>query len=123
MTVAAEPSFNGLAAAVLNALPHPVVLIAPDGRFAAANQAGESFFQNSTAVLARYKFSHFVPFGCPLISLIEQVRESDAAVTEYRVDISSPRLGPERIVDIYASPVAERPGHVALMLLPRSVTE
>jgi two-component system nitrogen regulation sensor histidine kinase GlnL len=44
-------------------------------------------------------------------------------VTEYRVDISSPRLSGERIVDIYASPVAERPGQVALMLLPRSVTE
>jgi two-component system nitrogen regulation sensor histidine kinase GlnL len=51
------------------------------------------------------------------------VRQSGAPVTEYRVDLSSPRLGVERIVDIYASPVAERSGDVAVMLLPRSVTE
>jgi two-component system nitrogen regulation sensor histidine kinase GlnL len=118
-----QPSFDGLATAVLNALPHPVVMIEPDGRIAAANQAGEQFFQNSAAVLARYKLSHFVPFGCPLLPLLEQVRERGATVTEHRVDISSPRLGPERIVDIYASAVAESPGSVALMLLPRSVTE
>ena len=74
-------------------------------------------------MLARYELAHFVPFGSPLFSLIEQVRDGGAPVTEYRVDISSPRLGVERVVDIYASPVAERPGHVALMLLPRSVTE
>ena len=31
-------------------------------------------------------------------------------VTEYRVDISSPRLGGERVVDIYASPVSGASG-------------
>ena len=122
-TAAAEATFGGGAAAVLNALPHPVVMIAPDGRFAGANQAAEAFFQNSAPVLARYDLGYFIPFGSPIFSLIEQVRDSGAPVTEYRVDISSPRLGIERVVDIYASPVAERPGNVAVMLLPRSVTE
>ena len=116
-------AFDGVAAAVLNAIPHPVVMIGPTGRIAGANQAAESFFQNSASVLARYDLEHFVPFGSPLFSLIEQVRDGGAPVTEYRVDISSPRLGGERVVDIYASPVAERPGYVAIMLLPRSVTE
>jgi two-component system nitrogen regulation sensor histidine kinase GlnL len=113
----------GLANAVLNALPHPVVTIGPDNSILAANQAAESFFQNSTAVLARHPLAHFVPFGSPLFGLIQQVRERGATVTEYRVDVSSPRIGAERIVDIYASPMPERPDHVALMLLPRSVTE
>lgn len=123
MRGAAETSFDGAAAAVLNALPHPVVMIAEDDHIAGANQAAESLFQNSAAVLARYQLAHFVPFGCPLFSLIEQVRASGAIMTEYRVDVSSPRLGTERIVDIYASPVAERRGHVAIILLPRSMTE
>ncbi len=120
---ASGAAFEGGAAAVLNALPHPIVMIAPDGQIAGANQAAEVFFQNSNAVLARYELAHFIPFGSPAFSLIEQVRATSAPVTEYRVDISSPRLGVERVVDIYASPVTERPGHVALMLLPRSVTE
>ena len=123
MNIAAQPGFNGLAAAVLNAIPHPVVMIAPDGRIEGANQAAEAFFHNSSAVLSRYELDHFVPFGSPLFNLVEQVRRTSAAVTEYRVDVSSPRLGSERVVDIYASPVAERSGHVAIMLLPRSVTE
>ncbi len=103
----AEPAFGGGAGAVLNALPHPVVTIAPDGNISGANQAAEVFFQNSSAVLGRYRLEHFVPFGSPLFGLIEQVRASGAPVTEYRVDISSPRLGAERVVDIYASPVSE----------------
>jgi two-component system, NtrC family, nitrogen regulation sensor histidine kinase GlnL len=123
MNIAAQHAFDGAAPAVLNALPHPVVMVADDGHIAGANQAAESFFQVSASVLARHRLDHFVPFSCPLFALIEQVRHSGVSVTEYRVDISSPRLGPERIVDIYASPVAERPGHVAVMLLPRSVTE
>lgn len=121
----AEPNaaFDGGSTAVLNALPHPVVMVSPDGFFAGANQAAEAFFQNSASVLARYEIGHFVPFGSPIFSLLEQVRSSGAPVTEYRVDLSSPRLGSERVVDIYASPVPERPGNVAIMLLPRSMTE
>jgi two-component system nitrogen regulation sensor histidine kinase GlnL len=117
------PPLEASAAAILNALPHPVVMVDPEGRVAGANQAAEIFFQNSAAVLARYRLAHFIPFGSPVFGLVEQVRENGAAVTEYRVDISSPRLGLERVVDVYASPVAEWPGHVAIMLLPRSVTE
>ncbi len=123
VATAVGSAFEGGAGAVLNALPHPVVMVTPEGRIAGANQAAEIFFQNSAVVLARYDLSHFVPFGSPVFSLIEQVRESGGPVTEYRVDISSPRLGVERVVDVYASPVAERAGHVAIMLLPRSVTE
>lgn len=115
--------FDGGAAAVLNSLPHPVVMIDAEGKIAGANQAAESFLQNSATVLARYHLDYFIPFGSPVFSLIEQVRDNGAAVTEYRVDISSPRLGIDRVVDIYAAPVAERPGNVAIMLLPRSVTE
>ncbi len=120
---AAGQAFEGGAGSVLNALPHPVVTVTADGRISGANQAAEIFFQNSASVLLRHDLAHFVPFGSPLFSLIEQVRASGAAVTEHRVDVSSPRLGPDRVVDIYASPLAERVGQVAVMLLARSMTE
>ena len=54
MNMAVQSPFAGVAGAVLNALPHPVVMIEPDGRLAGANQAAEVFFQNSTSVLTRY---------------------------------------------------------------------
>ena len=111
------------AAAVLNALPHPVLTIDEGGRITSVNQAAEDFFQVSAAVLTRQELRRFVPFASPLFALVEQVRTRGATVTEYRIDISSPRLGQDRLVDIYAAPVADRPGQVALMLLTRSVTE
>jgi two-component system nitrogen regulation sensor histidine kinase GlnL len=39
--------------AILNALPNPVLLVAPDGRIVDANIAAESFFEISTQFLRR----------------------------------------------------------------------
>src|SRR3989304_6303024 len=96
-------------AMLLDALPHPVILIDANGHIAEANAAAETFFQASTPVLRRSPLAQFVPFGSPLLALIDHVRRKGAAVNEYRVDIGTPRIGAERVVDIYASPVHERP--------------
>ncbi len=112
-----------LSAELLNALPHPVVCVDGDNLIVAANDAAEAFFQASTSVLRRHAVSDFVPFGSPLLALIAQVRERTAPVTEYRVDIGSPRLGPDRIVDVYASPLGEQPGTVVLLLQERTMAE
>ncbi len=114
---------SSTSSAILNALPHPVVLVDADDAITGANQAAEQFLQAGAAVLNRHKLDHFIPFGSPIFGLLEQVRARRSTVTEYRVDISSPRIGADRVVDIYASPVAEHPGHVTIMFLPRSVTE
>jgi two-component system nitrogen regulation sensor histidine kinase GlnL len=65
-----------------------------------------------------------VPFGSPLLALVEQVRERRAPVNEYRVDVSSPRLGVEKMVDIYVAPVPEFPAKsVVVMLQERSMAD
>ena len=79
---------------ILDALPHPLLLIDPQGRVVEANMAAESFFRASAPVLRRHPMSHFVPFGSPLLLLISQVRDRGAPVNEYKVDIGSPRIGP-----------------------------
>ncbi|MGE5535612.1 MAG: PAS domain-containing protein, partial [Acidobacteriota bacterium] len=61
--------------AVLHALPHPVITIAADGTIANANVAAEQFFQASAAMLRRHMLRDLVPFGSPLLTLIEQVRQ------------------------------------------------
>src|ERR1700757_2929683 len=61
---------------ILNALPSPVLLVSPDGRIADANIAAESFFEISTQFLQRYSLKELVPFGSPLLALIDQVRRS-----------------------------------------------
>jgi two-component system nitrogen regulation sensor histidine kinase GlnL len=117
---ATEP---GAAEAVLNSLPHPVLVIAPDGRIADANVAAEAFFEVSVPLLRRNAIRDLVPFGSPLLALIEQVRNRQAAVNEYRVDLSSPRLTGERIVDLHVAPVPEQPGFVVVMLQARTIAD
>ena len=112
-----------LSEALLNALPHPVVVVSRDGRIADANVAAEQFFQASAATLCRYALRDLVPFGSPLIPLIEQVRQRGAAVNEYKVDLSTPRMPRERLVDLYAAPLQEYPGHVVVMLQERTIAE
>ncbi len=64
-----------------------------------------------------------VPFGSPLLALVDQVRERHAPVNEYKVDLGTPRNGHERIVDIYVAPLAERPGDVVVMLQERTIAD
>jgi len=113
----------GLAELVLNALPHPVIMVAGDGRIAEANAAAEDFFEVSLPVLRRHVLRDLVPFGSPLLALIEQVRGRAAPVNEYRVDLATPRNPGERIVDLHVAPVPERPGHVVIMLLERTMAD
>ena len=60
--------------AVLNALPHPVIMVAADGKIADANAAAEAFFEVSLPLLRRHSLRDLVPFGSPLLALVEQVR-------------------------------------------------
>jgi two-component system nitrogen regulation sensor histidine kinase GlnL len=108
---------------VLNALPHPVLMVGADGKIADANVAAEAFFEVSMPLLRRHALRDLVPFGSPLLALIEQVRSRNAPVNEYRVDLSTPRNPGERVVDLHVAPVAERPGDVVVMLLERTIAD
>jgi two-component system nitrogen regulation sensor histidine kinase GlnL len=114
---------SGTADAVLDALPHPVIMIAADGRIANANAAAESFFEASLPLLRRHLLRELVPFGSPLLSLIEQVRVRGAPVNEYKVDLGTPRNPGERLVDLHVAPLPERADHVVIMLQERTIAD
>src|SRR5437899_2112983 len=114
---------SGTADAVLDALPHPVLMVTADGRIANANAAAEHFFEASLPHLRRHVLHELVPFGSPLLALIDQVRARGAAVNEYRGELGTPRNPGERIVDLHVAPVPERSGHVVVMLLERTIAD
>ena len=116
-------SLSGTPDAVVNALPLPVIVVAADGKIVDANVAAESFFEVSVQLLKRHLLRELIPFGSPLLSLVEQVRERGGAVNEYRVDLSTPRNPGERIVDLYVAPLPEREGHVVVMLQERTIAD
>ncbi|THF60007.1 two-component system sensor histidine kinase NtrB [Ollibium composti] len=108
---------------VLNTIRRPVIMVGPDGHVSFANADAEDFFRSSAPILARNTLGQLIPFGSPLLALVEQVRERRAPVNEYRVDVSSPRLGIEKVVDLYVAPVPEFPGSVVVMFQERSVAD
>ena len=116
-----EPA--GVADAVLNALPMPVIIVGTDGKIADANVAAENFFDGSVLLLRRQLLRDLVPFGSPLLALVEQVRTRGAAVNEYKVDLSTPRNPGDRLVDLHVAPLPERPNHVVVMLQERTIAD
>lgn len=111
------------AAIALNNIRHAVILVDLKGLIVFANADAEAFFSMSRAVLSRSTLQSLVPFGSPLLALVEQVRAVMSPVNEYRVDISSPRIGNDRIVDLYVSPCPEMSGVVAVMFQERSMAD
>ncbi len=119
----AQAISGGASDAVLNALPLPVVLVAADGKITDANVAAETFFEVSAPLLRRHSLRELVPFGSPLLALVDQVRSRGAAVNEYKVDLGTPRNPGERLVDLYVAPLLEREGHVVVMLQERTIAD
>jgi two-component system nitrogen regulation sensor histidine kinase GlnL len=107
---------------IVNALPLPVLTIGAGGEILHANAAAENFFALSLRVLQRQRLADLMPFGSPAVSLVDEVRRRDASVSEYRVDVGSPRIGVERIVDVFATPLGDSDA-VVLMLQERTIAD
>lgn len=112
-----------LAGIVLNSIRHPVIMLDDAGYISYANADAEAFFRSSASILSRNTLDMLLPFGSPLLALVKQVRENPSPVNEYRVDVSSPRLGQDRIVDLYVTPVSESPGSIVILFKERSMAE
>src|SRR5579872_3171510 len=108
---------------VLNALPHPVIVVGPQGKVVDANAAAEAFFEVSLPLIRRQALRDLVPFGSPLLALVEQVRNRGAAVNEYKVDLGTPRNPGERLVDLHVAPLPDYPEHVVVMLQERTIAD
>lgn len=108
------------AALVLNALPHAVVMVDIEGNIVSANWEAEAFFSASRSYLTKHKLEEFIPFGSPVMLLLDQVRDRAGPVSEYRVDLSSPRLGTDKLVDIYVSPVGGNGSELVVVFQERS---
>src|SRR6185436_19047774 len=64
-----------------------------------------------------------LPFGSPVLALAAEVRRRGASVSEYRIDVSSPRIGMERIMDVFATPLDDTSGAVVIMLQERTIAD
>ena len=109
--------------AIVDSLPLAVLVVDGAGAIRFANSGAEAVFGTSTQYLMRNTLAHFLPFGSPVLQLPEQALQQRVPIVEYKIDISSPRAGSDRIVDVHASPMHETEGTVVMIFKERSVAD
>ena len=117
---------HGLSTAVLQALPQPVIVCGEDLSIIFVNYAAEAFFGASLSVLTRQKLDDIIAFGSPIVGLVKAVAERRAPMTEYRVRVGSSRFGDasdDRVVDVFATPISDVDGRIALLFQERTMAD
>lgn len=109
--------------AIIQALPQPIIVCSEDRQIVFVNYAAEAFFGASLSVLTRQRLDDLIAFGSPIISLVETVVLRQAPMTEYRVRVGSSRFGDERVADVFASPLSDSQGQVALLIQERTMAD
>ncbi len=108
---------------VLDSLPQAVIVTDKNNAILYANMAAETVFRASSSYLMKHNMEKIVPFGSPVLGLVEQVMIKRAPVNEYQIDISSPRTGEGKIVDVYAAPLADNSPNAILVFRERSMAD
>ncbi len=118
--VAERAGVAGEAAAVLSALPEPVLVIDADGIIGYLNSAAEQFFQGSSAALAGRRLDALLPADSPVLGLISQARTGGHSVSDYGIALETPRIG-AHFVSAAVSIMNEPAGSVVVSLQERSI--
>lgn len=108
---------------VLDSLPQAVIVTDKNNAILYANMAAENVFRASSSYLLKHNMEKIVPFGSPVLGLVKQVMTKGAPVNEYQIDISSPRTGEGKIVDVYAAPLADNSPKAILVFRERSMAD
>ena len=106
--------------ALVQGLPHALVVVDSENRIVFANLAAEEFFGMSEAVLKKRALHTVLAFAHPLTGLADQVRQTRQTVNEYELELSMPDR-PNQAIDVFASLLSEEGDLVMLMLQQRSM--
>ena len=107
-------------AAVLNALPAPVMVIDESDRIALVNPAAEQFFDSGASTLLGRPLSVLLPADSTVTALVRQVRGEARSISESAVTIDTLRAGP-RHVAVEVAPLSEGAASVVISLHERAI--
>jgi len=107
-------------AAVLNALPAPVIVIDESDRIALVNPAAEQFFDSGASTLLGRPLSVLLPADSTVTALVRQVRGEARSISESAVTIDTLRAGP-RHVAVEVAPLSEGAASVVISLHERAI--
>jgi len=109
------PDMTQMHGAILSAMPVPVVLLDAENRFKYVNHAAEQFLGMSAASLSQMRLTDLLPSDNPLYLLIDQVRRTEATISDHDLTLESARLHKTGIT-VQGSPVPEEPNTVLLVM-------
>ena len=107
---------------ILNALTATVIAIDEFGVIRYVNSAGEQFLRNSVGNLLGVPLDSLLPKDSPLFALVYQARNHQQAVSEYSINIETPRIG-RHLVNVHATLPLDCPNYVIITLIPRSIAK
>ncbi|MEO8813034.1 MAG: ATP-binding protein [Caulobacteraceae bacterium] len=112
----ADPRLAALKAAAFEIGPEPALVLDADDSLVAVNEAAETLFGQSLALLARGRLTAALPADCGLVCLIGRCRSEKAAVRVRAIEIAM--FGqPAFVTDAAATPLPD--GAILLTLRPR----
>lgn len=103
-------------AAILSALPVPVLVVDEHDRFRFANPAAEELLGLSAQQLAQSVLTDLLPADSPLAAMVAQVRHAELVMTDHDLTLESPRVK-RRTVAVQVAPLEGEAGHVVVSLL------
>jgi two-component system nitrogen regulation sensor histidine kinase GlnL len=117
---------DGPGSQILQALPHPVLRIEASGRLSYVNAAAENFLALSAPVLCRMTIEELLPEGNPLRTVIAHVLSAGVSVSEYEIELSTPRSAPQ-LVDVQvissATGGTDNTGTIIVMIQKRAIAQ
>lgn len=109
-----------LDAAILGALPDPLLVADREGRVAYANMAGEAFFGISLAQMRQHGLGHILPYDNPLFSALSLALDHGHSVRKHDVPFSLLRSG-TRIVNLRLAPLGDRSNLALVQIEERDI--
>ena len=107
---------------ILDSMPQPVLAVGLEHRICYANIAAQEFFSTSLSSLLKQTLETLMPFGSPVINLVENCLTSRLSFNEYGIDLSGPHTRPNSIVDLHVAPFEDGPEVLAVLVIqPRSL--
>lgn len=120
MSEVAEAAEELSGRSILDSMSDPVLVINKDTEIQYANMAAQQSFATGLSRMIGRQVAAVLPSDSPVISLLEEVAISNAAIYERDVEFELPMLG-NRLMDVQAMPLVDQPGHFLLVLQDRGV--
>ena len=105
---------------VLNALPHPILVVDGEHLVRFVNFEAQQFFDAGEGAMVGQPLAELVPPDSPIFTMIDQVLARTCSLSDYGVSLETPRIG-RTVLTVTMAPITDPPNTVVMTLQPTSI--